>query len=447
MEIRDSIHGFIECNENEERIIDAEIFQRLRGIKQLALAILVYPCANHTRFEHSLGVMHLCNKIAPHVGLKDDKIEIIRLAGLLHDIGHGPFSHVSEQIIENHIKNPKKVLDKYQAQNVQELISIRLIESNREIQEILSAKEINDVSDTLKKKETRSIDKDIISGPIDVDKFDYLARDAYYTGVKYGIFDLEKVIESLISIDISREEKQLGIKEGGIYAVEQLLLAKFHMSVQVYQHRIRRIADAMLVRGIEYAINEGIKEIKNIYEFKDTEKFLSNFIKANDNYVVSIILSESSGCAEEIFKRIVERRLFKEIYQVVVDNSNFVDAFLLENARNPTKKQEEKITAELASLLGIDKRLVIFDFQSVTNPTFKSPQASIDTKTLMVLLKKSNLRKNFTDVSSVFANPSVDPQKTSIHIYAPLDINDTHDKLKDYDKKIKKSLDEIFLEE
>ncbi len=102
------------------------------------------------------------------------------------------------------------------------------------------------------------MDKDIVSGPIDVDMFDYLLRDSYFAGVKYGTYDLDKVIESLSPVDISRNDQQLGIREEGIYSIEQLLLAKYHMNVQVYQHRLRRITDAMLVRGIEFALNEGL---------------------------------------------------------------------------------------------------------------------------------------------------------------------------------------------
>lgn len=153
----------------------------------------------------------------------------------------------------------RKLLKKYNADNAHELLSILLIQQIDEIRDILSDKEIEDIVLLLQANDRRSIEHDIVSGPLDVDKIDYLLRDGYFAGVKYGTFDLEKVFKSFTKIEISREETQLGITNEGIYSVEQLLLAKYHMNVQVYQHRVRRITDAMLVKGIEFAIEEGIE--------------------------------------------------------------------------------------------------------------------------------------------------------------------------------------------
>lgn len=445
MKIRDPIHGFIEYDDKEEQIINTRIFQRLRGIKQLALANFVYPGAHHTRFEHSLGVMHLAGKVGHQLGLKD-QVDNLRLAGLLHDIGHGPFSHVSEQVIEDQIADRNKILKKYHAQNVQELLSIMLIENNDEIKGIRSNAEIDGVISFLNKSERRSIEKDIISGPLDVDKFDYLLRDAYFAGVKYGVFDLEKVIGSLTPIRTSRKEKQLGIEEEGVYSVEQLLLAKYHMNVQVYQHRIRRIVDAMLVKGIEYALEEGIDEIKNIFEFEDSQEFLSNFIQADDNEVVRIVRYKSNGWAGDIFKRISERRLFKEIYQVDVNNKNFGDAVSLKNAMDPSNDQKERITNKIAEHLKIPPELVIFDLQSNSNPTFKSPQVTIDTKTIMVNTPMG-LRQTFPEGSTVFNNTSINPQKTSIHMYASLDERGDREMRKKFIDGAKETLSEIIGDE
>ena len=264
MEVRDPLYGLIEYDNTEEKIINSRIFQRLRKIKQLTLASYVYPAAHHTRFEHSLGVMHLSGKVATSLELDDKCKKNIRLAGLLHDIGHGPFSHVSENVLEKHVD--RALLKTYKADNAHELLSIILIQQNDEIKNIISKEEIQKVPSLLQVNDKRSIEQDIVSGPLDVDKIDYLSRDGYFAGVKYGTFDLEKVIESLIKVEISREETQLGINREGIYSVEQLLLAKYHMNVQVYQHRVRRITDAMLVKGIEFAIEEGIKEIVNLYD-------------------------------------------------------------------------------------------------------------------------------------------------------------------------------------
>lgn len=307
MEVRDPLYGLIEYDDKEEQIMNTCLFQRLRGIKQLALANFVYPGAHHTRFEHSLGVMHLCGRIGSKLELGKDRIKPLRLAGLLHDIGHGPFSHVSEQIMNKNVG--KSILTEYKAQNAHELLSIILIEQSEEIRSILSDEERNDIITLLQKPKKRSIEKDIVSGPLDVDKFDYLRRDSYFAGVEYGKFDLDKVIESMTPVESARGGMQLGIKEEGIHAIEQLLLAKYHMNVQVYQHRIRRITDAMLVRGVEFALEEGIKEVESIYRFNNDYEYLSNFIRYDDNALAQAVVSKSNGWAKKYFESIINRKL------------------------------------------------------------------------------------------------------------------------------------------
>lgn len=436
MEVRDPIHGLIEYNDTEEKIINSQIFQRLRGIKQLALASLVYPGAHHTRFEHSLGVMHLAGKVGKCLNLQDEKI--LRLAGLLHDIGHGPFSHVSEQIIEKHIDN--SILNKYKAQNVQELMSILFIEKNEEIKKIISTDELDKVKALLQKQDRRTLNKDIVSGPIDVDKFDYLLRDSYFAGVKYGTYDLDKVIESLSPVDISRNDQQLGIREEGIYSIEQLLLAKYHMNVQVYQHRVRRITDAMLVRGIEFALNEGLEEIEKIYKFREDDEYLNNFIKFDDEGIFRSIIAQSNGWAGKFFERLRRRHIFKEVFQVEINAENFDDSVLLNNASNPSENQIKSINEKLADFLKIPPEMVIVDIQNISNPTFKQQQVAIDTSEIMVI-NKLGKRRNFTAVSTIFRNPSIEPKKEIIYIYAPLDEIDPH---KERKKFISNNRDIIF---
>jgi len=427
MEVRDPIHGLIEYNDIEEKIINTQIFQRLRGIKQLAHANLVYPGAHHSRFEHSLGVMHLAGKVGNRLKLPQEQVNNLRLAGLLHDIGHGPFSHVSEQIIEKYVG--KSILNKYKAQNIQEMLSIIFIEKNEEIRRILSDDEVNGIKILLQKEERRTLQKDIISGPIDVDKFDYLLRDSYFAGVKYGTFDIDKVIESLIPVDMSRTEKQLGIREEGIYSIEQLLLAKYHMNVQVYQHRLRRITDAMLVRGIEFSVNERIDEIEKIYKFKDNNNYFNNFIKFDDEAIVNSIIKQSNGWAGKFFERLKRRQIFKEIFQIEICVENFDDSVLLNNASNPSENQIKNINEKVAAFLKISSEMVIIDIQNISNPTFKQQEVAINTSEIMVI-NKLGKRKSFTAVSSIFHNPSIEPKKQFIYIYAPLDEIDSRDERK-----------------
>lgn len=423
MEVRDPLYGLIDYDTIEEKIINSRIFQRLRKIKQLALASYVYPSAHHTRFEHSLGVMHLSGKVATYFNLDEECKKIIRLAGLLHDIGHGPFSHVSENVLEKYVD--RDILIKYKADNAHELLSIILIQQNDEIKNIISKEEIQKITSLLQVDDKRSIEHDIISGPLDVDKIDYLLRDGYFAGVKYGTFDLEKVIESLIKVEISREETQVGINQEGIYSVEQLLLAKYHMNVQVYQHRVRRITDAMLVKGIEFAIEEGIEEIINIYEIKDTPEFLSNFISFDDETLVRIILSKSKGLAKDYFERIANRKLFKEVFEIEITDKNFNDDILLKSFQSLTKTQATDMSEKIANILKIPPEHVIIDRHSTSNPTYRL-YGKIDISNIMVKDLGTKSRYQFPSVSKIFSNPSIEPQKEVLYIYAPIDENTTY---------------------
>jgi len=418
MEVRDPLYGLIEYDNTEEKIINSHIFQRLRKIKQLALASYVYPAAHHTRFEHSLGVMHLSGKVATSLNLDDASKKIIRLAGLLHDIGHGPFSHVSENVLEKYVD--KGILKKYKADNAHELLSILLIQQIDEIRDLLSDKEIEDIVLLLQANDRRSIEHDIVSGPLDVDKIDYLLRDGYFAGVKYGTFDLEKVFKSFTKIEISREETQLGITNEGIYSVEQLLLAKYHMNVQVYQHRVRRITDAMLVKGIEFAIEEGIEEIINIYKIKDTPEFLSDFISFDDETLIRTILSKSKGWANDYFERIANRKLFKEVFEIEINDKNFDDDIILESFQSLTKTQSTAMSEKIADILNIPPEYVIIDRHSTLNPTYRL-YGKIDISNIMVKDLGTKSRYQFPSVSKIFSNSSIEPQKEMLYIYAPID--------------------------
>jgi len=444
MEVRDPLYGLIEYDDKEEQIMNTRLFQRLRGIKQLSLANFVYPGAHHTRFEHSLGVMHLCGRIGNELKLDEDRIKIMRLAGLLHDTGHGPFSHVSEQIMDKNVA--KSVLTEYKAQNAHELMSIILIEQNEEIRSILSDEEQNSIIALLQKQPKRSIEKDIVSGPLDADKFDYLRRDSYFAGVEYGKFDLDKVIESMTPVELGRDGTQLGIKEEGIYAIEQILLAKYHMNVQVYQHRIRRITDAMLVRGVEFALEEGVEDVENIYRFDNDSEYLSNFIRYDDNALARAVVSKSNGLAKKYFESIINRKLFKEIFNIEINDKTFDDGILLMNARNPSDDQMEQICDRVAEILKVPKELVILDRKSTSNPTFKDYRVRIAVEDIMVKTRLDQ-RKLFADVSEIFSNPSVDPEKEMLYIYAPLGSMAIRKERHDFIRDNRENIMEIIKEE
>jgi HD superfamily phosphohydrolase len=443
MEIRDPIHGFIEYKEIEEKLINTCVFQRLRNIKQLALANYVYPGAVHTRFEHSLGVMHLAGKIAKNLNIDKDRIKIIRIAGLLHDIGHGPFSHVSEQLLEKYSNNLKSLVDKYDAENAHELMSILIIKNNKEIGKIFKEDkiEVEEVVKLIKKYKKAFIEKDIISGPLDADKLDYLLRDSYFTGVKYGIFDLEKIIESFKIIKISSEEERIGIDYEGVYALEQFLLSNYHMRMQVYYHRIRRISDAMIIRGIEIAIDEGIKELGYLFNIKDDEDYFKKFIKYDDRIIQDIIIKDSKGMAKEFFRKLIKRDLLKEVLNFEITSEVFdKDVITYDRSLKLDENYFKKISKEISKWINdkynidIPSEFIILDRQSFSNPTFRTPGVRIDINTIYILEK--GIKKDFTDFSKVFKNSTIEPKSNFMYLYAPIEDNNKKNEisktLKDY---------------
>ena len=192
-EMRDPIHGFIKLSKKEKQLIDTKVFQRLRRIRQLAMAFLVYPGAMHTRFDHSIGVMHIAGRICTRLRelnperVSNEDMDRVRLAALLHDVGHGPFSHVSEYLLDAH------ALDRTDMgpmrEKIHEKITVDIIRTDPEIRDILSEEERDFVADMIQGQDTQDWQRDIVSSELDADKMDYLLRDSYFTGVKYGIYD------------------------------------------------------------------------------------------------------------------------------------------------------------------------------------------------------------------------------------------------------------------
>ena len=303
-EMRDPIHGFIKLSERERDLIDTEVFQRLRRIRQLALTSLVYPGAVHTRFDHSVGVMHIAGRICQRLQelnparVSDEDVDRVRFAALLHDVGHGPFSHVSEHLLDKYA--PTDADTGQNLEKIHEKITVDIIQTDPKIIEILD-KDLNSVVEIIEgSKKIRDWHRDIVSSELDADKMDYLLRDSYFAGVKYGQYDLEKLIESCLIVD--RRETPLAISSKGIYALEQLLLARYHMTQQVYWHRVSLISNEMIIRGITLAIDGRNRQMTKLYKYpkrsrrdsnenydKKKKDFLQNYLDYHDEKVIELL--------------------------------------------------------------------------------------------------------------------------------------------------------------
>jgi len=238
---RDPVHNIIRLRTDTDegllmvRLIDASEFQRLRRIKQLGLALYTYQGAEHSRFAHSLGVLHLMTRVLDRLGesysISEEDRAAARAAALLHDVGHGSFSHVTEKVLDFH----------HEAWTVKAVLS-----DETEIGQILKtySRELpRRVADIIEGKFQPAALAQLVSSQLDVDRMDYLLRDSLMTGAKYGIYDLEWIINAL---QIDEENDRIYVAARGLYAVEEYLQARYYMFRQVYFHRTLRSAEAVL---------------------------------------------------------------------------------------------------------------------------------------------------------------------------------------------------------
>ncbi len=275
--IRDTIFSYIYVDDTAEKIIEDEHMQRLRYVKQLAFAYLVYPGANHTRFEHSLGTYHVTKTIMQNIGAME--INEVAYVGLLHDIGHAAFSHISDFALERYLKKTHEEIG-------EEIISSSCIK------DILS-----DAGLSFKKfvKYFKGAGPGaLVTGALGSDRIDYLIRDSYYTGVAYGAIDYNRLINKIaLSLGVPALYKQ------AITSAESLLIARYLMFSSVYYHHTVAIAGGMYGKALSNAIEHGAVEPKLLSSYNDWE-------------LVSILSSEKSS--KEIMQRILSRRLFKRVY-------------------------------------------------------------------------------------------------------------------------------------
>jgi len=243
LDIIDPIHDFIRVYDYELPIIDNPLFQRLRRIRQLSGAHLTYPAAQHSRFEHSLGVMHIASQAGFALNekgfLNSDDVQILRLAGLLHDIGHGPFSHLFEEIIQekkiSHEDYGKKII------------------LNSEIGDVLSKtgfdkKLITKIAFGESKFQYLN---EIVSGALSADMMDYLLRDGYFTGAEHAKVDHKRITQSL---DIHK--KKLALERSALYSFESMMHSRYQMFKAVYFHKTVRAAEVMLIEALRLSDDE-----------------------------------------------------------------------------------------------------------------------------------------------------------------------------------------------
>lgn len=334
-EITDPVHRYISFSAVERDLIDTSVFQRLRRIRQLAGAHLVYPSAQHSRFEHSLGTMHIAGYAGESLLRKgfidsEDNLQELRLAALLHDVGHGPFSHLFEEVLESkcnmtHEDIGKKVI----------------LES--EISDILSGHGYtpSDIC-SLSFGESRSgFLNEIIAGSLSADIMDYLPRDSLFTGAEYGKIDYHRLIASFEVVATGH----LAINKSALYSFESMLISRYEMFKAVYFHKTVRSAEVMLLHSLAQADNH----------LQITKISLDEFLSLTDEVTLEQICSfDKNDNASKLAKDYRDRRLLKCVYE----------KFLHKRDRLYNKmsvKTLEELRLRICDVAGVNENTVFVD--------------------------------------------------------------------------------------
>jgi uncharacterized protein len=385
--INDPVHGFLSFPEPElMRVIDHPWFQRLRNISQMGVAHTVYPGAVHSRFLHSLGACHLMGQALDELHFKGFDISpsertAARLAILLHDVGHGPFSHALENSLLGDIHH----------EHVSRLIITKI---NQQFEGILdTALQIFDYA------YPKKFLHQLVSSQLDVDRLDYLSRDSFYSGVSEGIIGSDRILKML-----TVRNNELAVEEKGIYSIEKFIIARHIMYWQVYLHKTVLGAEMLLVNilkrakelslaGMKLEATEALSFFLNNQISKkdllDDDNIIQLFCAMDDADIIVAIKSWVK-CSDKILSTLCQMHLHRKLYKVVFDAEN--EEELLASKRSAAQKA-----------LGFnEEEMNYFVFSGTTsNSTYNAADARIN-----IALKDGSTR-NLADMQHSLVNDKV----------------------------------------
>ena len=390
-EITDPIHKYIPITDLEKKLIDTEFFQRLRKIRQLAGAHLVYPSAQHTRFEHSIGAMHLAGLAAEsllnkgYITFKED-VESLRIAALLHDIGHGPFSHLFEEVLRE--KKSNKINH--------EIIGKRIIKETIIIDILEKYGYDGDYLCKLSFGESQKMFYDeIIAGSLSVDIMDYLPRDSFFTGAEYGKVDYHRLISSLEVLS----NGHLGIDKSAINSLESMLISRYQMFKAVYFHKTVRAGEVMLLHSLISADKQ-----LNFSNFT-----IEEYLDYTDDKTIDIICSlKENKFASELALDYKKRNLFKCVYEKFLQNKH--NAF----DKGLAGKYIRDFLGGIKEYLDIDESLIFIDISQA--PSMPLTPSKKELNSIMLVDKDLEFETPTSDIPLI---DSIAGFLDMIRIYTP----------------------------
>ncbi len=345
-EIKDPVHGYVYISEAEKEIIDSYPVQRLHRLRQLAGAEFVYPGANHTRFEHSIGVMYLAGRLSENPNLSqrlsEDEVQTIRIAALLHDVGHGPFSHVFEHLLVKFLKKTHEDMTTWVIRESELRDVINGLGYDPDLIGKLAVGALN--------KPGKAFIDQMIRSAVDADKLDFVVRDTYHTGAEYGYVDIFRVIHMLDILD-----ENLAIDLGALSALESFILARIESFKSIYFHRVGRAAQIMIAAAMEEA-----KDELGLVDFQSPAEYLT----LND-YTTWTMLKACER-SKKIMENLERRKLLKLVYErtFYVRDKTMSGIFGAEEVR-------DQMRDKIASEAGVESRAVVIDVPTVPSVPYR----------------------------------------------------------------------------
>ena len=388
LEITDPIHDFIRINKTERKIIDTSVFQRLRRIKQLSGAHLTYPGAQHTRFEHSLGVLHIASMAGESLHSKElmsnEDVQNIRFAALLHDIGHGPFSHLFEEVLQR-----KK-------QNHEEIGKQIILKS--EIGDIISKsgydkKLIHNLAVGQSKMQYLN---EIVSGALSADMMDYLLRDGYFTGAEHAKIDHHRLTHSL---DVYKNK--LALDSSALVNFETMMISRFQMFKAVYFHKTVRAGEVMMLEAMSLAGNElGLSSLK-----------IDEYVKLTDEVVLEKLMSlpETNSdlkTAKKIATDYQDRKLCKCVFERLLTGKSL------------SKKRQDELRQKIAKKSKISPNQIFID----TSTTSSIPLTPSKKESKSIILTRKESKKTIAreiPISEIPLVSSMSKIMNILRVYTP----------------------------
>ncbi|GLO63466.1 phosphohydrolase [Vibrio sp. MACH09] len=466
--ILDPIHGTIMITDIERQVIGHRLFQRLRNVKQNTFLYKVFPSAMHSRFEHSLGVMHVAYEMLNNLQLNSYRYDVkycdeilfryldqlslvniqeLRIAALLHDIGHGPMSHqfdsflMSKSQLEGVLGNEySDVYDLIHAENDVEHEHISLIFIRKIIKD-LSLGEYVDTDNILKLIENKYKGGEVLveingskfdiqplftslisSCPIDADRMDYLLRDSYFSGVKCGIYNIERLLKSIVPV-LDGNQICLAYKESCLDSISEFVFSRSNLFSQVYFHKTNRAFSSMLGKVCEIALSKGTEHIlSEMYQLEEgmghhnLEQLQEFYLDNSDDEFINVTvpkLIEGSPVAENLINDVVDRKPWKKLYEsrlYISDQgiSSKVDKTMISDIRQSLSLELEKVISRDEFIIDIMSDNTFKDIDKTKIKLLvKSPDGSYESKKISECDEKLDMYQSIRYFIRVFIKPTV----------------------------------------